>query len=292
MKTMYTKLKLLDVLKSLALMVVFLFFGYNAQSQSSNSPICPGPLNPILLTCAGGNFVTTCEKPGASYSWYNPTDPTFTSTDKDPQIDFGSIHYVAGTYYLTVKYFESGIWNYQNGFTTVVFIDPLVPSVAGLDQTICPGGSLTPLTAPTFGGGAGISYITYTWEKRVPPSLIWVNTLQPTGVGGPPLYLVPPYTFPDFPITATTEYRLRGNDTYCIGSNPQYTNTVTITVQLPPSAGTICCSQTICYNTVPANLTGTPTGTTYTWEQFLPLRAGSLHFLHKQDKILISASPR
>lgn len=266
MKTMYTRLKLLDVLKPLALMVVFLFFGYNAQSQSSNSPVCENSSD-ILLTCAGG-VITTCNDIGVPtyprYSWIC-TATGFTSTQKNPTIPIGDPYYLEGTYFLTVWY-GPGPNDFENGFTTVVFIDPLTPGVASANQTICPGGSLTNLTSTRFGGGAGYNNVIYTWQKRVPPATIWTNTTQ-TGSTGFPLYNVLPYNFLLDPIMVTTEFRVRGENSYCPGYAPQYSNIVTITVLAPPLAGTIAASQTICYNTVPADLTGPATGTTYTWEQ-------------------------
>ena len=166
MKTIYNKLKLPDLLKPLALMVLFLVIGYHAQSQSSNSPVCEGSTD-ILLTCAGG-VITTCDDIGVPtyprYSWIC-TATGFTSTQKNPVIPIGNPKYLEGTYYLTVWY-GPGPNDFENGFTTVVFIDPLTPGVASADQSICPNLiPPNPLTCTTFSGGAVINNIIYQWEK-------------------------------------------------------------------------------------------------------------------------------
>lgn len=272
MKTIYNKLKLPDLLKPLAFLVILLMLGYNARSQSSNSPVCEGSSD-ILLSCSGG-VITTCDDIGVPgyprYSWIC-TATGFTSTQKNPIIPIGDPYYHEGTYYLTVWY-GPGPNDFQNGFTTVVFIDPLVPGTAGNNQTICPGEiPANDLTCTTFAGGAGINNITYTWEKRVPPATTWTPTTI-TGVGPFPLYLVPDYTFPEGPITETTEYRVKGVNTFCSDYDPEYSNIVTITVRDVPGAGTITPPQTICYGDVPAGLTGSDegVGVTYKWEYNVP----------------------
>jgi len=264
MKTVYTKLRPLDLLKPLVLVILFLISGYNAQSQSSNSPVCQN-LDDILLTCAGG-VITQCDNYTYSgfpkYSWIC-TATGFTSTQRNPTIAVGDAYYHAGTYFLTV-WWGPGASQFENGFTTVVFVDSLTGGIASANQTICPGGTLTNLTATPFGNASGS--VTYTWQKSVSPFTTWTNTTI-TGVTYPPAFPIPPYTFPDAPITVTTKYRVKGENGSCSGYAPQYSTIVTITVQAPPLAGTIAASQSICYNTVPANLTGSAEGTSYTWEQ-------------------------
>ncbi len=268
MKTIYNKLKLPVLLKPLALMILFLALVFNARSQSSNSPVCEGSAD-IQLACSGG-VITTCDDIGVPtyprYSWLC-TATGFTSTQKNPTIPIGDPFYLEGTYFLTVWY-GPGPNQFENGFTTVVFIDPLTPGIASADQIICPNSiPIDDLTCTIFGGGAGINNIYYYWEYST-DGVNWLDAGK-EGVGPFPLYLVPAYDFPLGALTETTQYRVMGVNQYCPDYDPEYSNVVTITVQDPPLPGTIAANQDICYETTPVNLTGDDPADSYDWEYSL-----------------------
>ncbi|MCK9424159.1 MAG: T9SS type A sorting domain-containing protein [Bacteroidales bacterium] len=266
MKTIYKKLKLIEILKPLALIILLLAFGYTTQSQTSNSPVCKNQQN-IELSCAGG-VVDKCEANSAEYSWINNNDPDYTSTEKNPVILIGNQHYRAGTYFLTVRYHippDLVTWYTQNGHTTVVFIDSLNPAGHAIgDQTICPNTiPPDPLQCERFGAPKSFAWINYQWEESTDLSN-W-SDIGSMAVGLPPLFLVPDLVI-STPLPVTTYYRVRAWLDYCLTIPAEYSNVVTITVQAPPLAGTIEPAQTICYGAIPATLNGSPEGTSYIWE--------------------------
>jgi hypothetical protein len=187
-------------------------------------------------------MITHCDDPGATYSWLC-TATGFSSTAKNPVIPIGSPYYHEGTYFLTVRYGPNPL-DYQNGFTTVVFVNQLEPATdAQPDQAIC-SGELPPVSlyCSAF-GGPDPAFINYEWQMRTPPSGTWGPTVPPvSGNTGFPFYGVPSYDFPG-PLTTTTEYRVKANNTYCtdLSLYPEsISNVVTITVTiLPDAAGTI-----------------------------------------------------
>ncbi|MEI7980393.1 MAG: T9SS type A sorting domain-containing protein [Bacteroidota bacterium] len=276
MKTIYNKLKLLDLLKPLALMVLFLVLGYNAQSQSSNSPVCKG--EPIRLFCTG-YIITECDGHAfIQYSWSNEFS-SWTESVKNPVIEAklpsgaDNPFYKAGTYYLSVKYKDNigDPWQTQNGETTVVFTLDLIPGDAAADQEVCPATRpVSPLTCTAFTAGSGPAFTYYYWQKREAPAITFTDT-PVEGYGTPPFDAVPVYDFSLFPvITANTEFRVKGVNMTC--NDPSisavYSNIVTISVRDVPGAGTIELPQTICTGATPDPLIGSDegVGTTYKWE--------------------------
>jgi len=290
MKTIYKKLKLPVLLKPLALMILFLALAFNARSQSSNSPICPTLGTPIFLECTGG-VISSCGIPGAQYSWVGPGTGlnAWTSTEQNPVILATDVmHYLEGTYWLTVRYGPNP-GDVENGFTTVVFTDPvpIIADSAFANQTICPNTTPDPLTCRPFTGGNGPLTFVYWWEKFNGTDWERVSPKSET---------MPVYTFAA-PVSDEQRFRVRGVDSvhtlFSCYTVAYSLNEVTISIADIPLPGTIAQSQTICHGTVPDGLTGSDqgSGVSYQWEYNVPPSGSWVEISGAIEKDLAIADP-
>jgi hypothetical protein len=142
--------------------------------------------------------------------------------------------------------------------TVTVQSVPTAGAIAA-DQTICNGGDPVAFTSTTNGTGDGT--ITYRWESRV-GSGSW-NAISGEST---PTYDVPAG------LTQTTQYRRITISTLNgVACESVPTATITVTVQVVPTAGAIAANQTICMGGNPAAFTSTAIGTgsgtiSYRWE--------------------------
>ncbi|MCK7539574.1 MAG: hypothetical protein MZV63_56040 [Marinilabiliales bacterium] len=139
--------------------------------------------------------------------------------------------------------------------------DPVTAGEIQEDQTICYNTVPGPMTSLVIGTGSGD--ITYKWEFDEGQGAGWQNIAGATG---------PDYT-PTLPRIYSTRYhRITVSTTGGVACYSAPTDFITVAVQTEVVAGSIAASQTICYNTAPAELTstapGTGSGTTisYIWE--------------------------
>lgn len=218
---------------------VTVFQPFVAGTITANQIICAGTI-PALLT---GTAPTGGDVPYI-YQWQESTDGT-TFQDIAGATD---LNYQPGSLTMTT-YYRMKQTSYSNcGFvyTNVVTITMYGPLVAGTitpDQAICyredPPDMLTG-TAPT-GGAAPYSY---QWEISADGN----NFTEISGATG--------LTYQPNVLTETTYYRMK--QTSSGGCGFVYTNILTVVVYPSISAGTIAADQSVCYNTAPAPLTGTP----------------------------------
>ncbi len=131
--------------------------------------------------------------------------------------------------------------------------DPFTPSVlsvAGNQNTICYNSAPGLLTATPTLGGSGPVY-TYQWQSKTTGN--WAN------VGTNSL------TYQPGNLTANTQFRLIAFDNGSPACGSVYSlNTVAITVQSAPNAGSIGSDQTICAETTPSALNSITNGSTTT----------------------------
>jgi hypothetical protein len=136
---------------------------------------------------------------------------------------------------------------------TITVRDPFTPSVlgvAGNQNIICYSSAPGLLTATPTLGGSGPVY-TYQWQSKTTGN--WVN------VGTNSL------TYQPGNLTANTQFRLIAFDNGSPACGSVYSlNTVSITVQSAPNAGSIGSDQTICAETTPSALTSITNGSTTT----------------------------
>jgi len=145
----------------------------------------------------------------------------------------------------------------KSATTAITVAAALSGGTVATDQTICSGTAPAALTSSTAGsGGTGAS--SYQWQKSTDGGTTWTNIAGETAAT---------YTPPT--LSATTLYRRVYTNT-CGSVN---SNTVTISMYSTLSAGVIGSSQSICYNTSPANLSfttnasGGKTSYSYQWQE-------------------------
>jgi hypothetical protein len=218
---------------------VTVFQPFMAGTIAADQTICAGtPAADLTGTAPTGGNVPY------SYQWQMSTDGT-TYQDIAGATD---LNYQPGSLMQTT-YFRMKQTSYSNcGFvyTNVVTITMYAPLVAGTitpDQAICyredPPDMLTG-TAPT--GGA--TPYSYQWEISTDGNL-FNDIAGATGL-----------TYQPNVLTETTWFRMK--QTSSGGCGFVYTNILTVVVYPSISAGSIAADQSICYNTAPAPLTGTP----------------------------------
>ena len=152
----------------------------------------------------------------------------------------------ATTYYRRQE--TSGACGTVSSNTITIAVDPVsTAGVIGAAQTICNGATPTTLTITTAPTGGSGNY-TYQWQSAAVLAGPYLSISGATNTSYSPSAL-----------TSTTYYELQVIDASC---GPINTAAVTIAVDAVYTAGTIGTSQTICYNTTPANLTNVtaPTG--------------------------------
>jgi hypothetical protein len=232
--------------------------GYNDLTPGtigSDQLICYGA-TPSIISVAG---VETGGIGSNTYQWYSSPDNSSWSAASGSS---------TGQNYqppaLTSKtYYRKAIINScKTLYTNTVTIDVrtnLTSGSIGNDQTICYND--TPAIIATLENPSGASNsFTYAWESSL-------NNSSWNPIPGANLVSYQPPALPQ-----TTYFKKRVIDANC---NSQYTNTVTVTVRLAFSIGSIGSSQTICNGITPTILTNAtaPTGGqgtyTYLWESSL-----------------------
>ena len=189
-----------------------------------------------------------------TYQWQSSTDNiTFADITGATNLNYQPGALTVTTYYRLNQTSASNCGTLTtNTVTITVYPDFVVGSISS-DQTICYNTTPAQLTgvAPT---GGNTPY-TYQWQSSS-DNVTFTDITGETSLNYQPGAL-----------TATTYYRQ--NQTSASGCGTLTTNTVTITVYPDFVVGSISADQTICYNTIPALLTGVaPTGgnTPYTYQ--------------------------
>lgn len=222
-----------------------------ASIGSTFQAICQGSATPSLAATVGGSATggTWTSTVGGTFSSNTDLNATWT-----PPTGF------SGTAVLTLTTTGmSPCSAIQVTKSVEVIATPLAGSVSA-DQTICYSGD--PAAFSNLVSGTGSGTITYRWESSVSPFTTWNVISGATSA----TYDVPAG------LTVTTQYRRTTISTqYGINCESLPTTPVAVTVQSVPTAGVIASDQTICYNTTPAALTSTTSGTgsgaiTYRWE--------------------------
>ncbi len=219
-------------------------------SVSSDQTICVNS-TPALLTGIPPSGGT----PPYTYQWKSSVNgSTFSAIPGATSLTYQPGPLAANTWYRMFQQASSC----GSGLTNIIkitLLPQLVPGTATVSQTICYNMAPAALnaTAPT----GGIPTYSYQWQSS------GNGTVYSDIPGATNL------TYQPGMLTATTNYRQVQNSSGGCGS--VNTNAVTITVTPPFVPGSAASDQTICYNTAPALLTGTPPsgGTppyTYQWK--------------------------
>ncbi|MCX6276531.1 MAG: hypothetical protein NT004_00360, partial [Bacteroidetes bacterium] len=221
--------------------------GSVAASQSICYNTTPAQLTSVAPT--GGNTPYT-------YQWQNSTNNVdFTDISEATSTNYQPGTLNQTTYYRQKQTSASGCGTLTtNTVTITVYPNFTVGSVrAQVGQTICYNTTPAQLigTAPT-GGNTPYGY---QWQNSI-NNVDFTDISDATGINYQPGTL-----------NQTTYYRQK--QTSASGCGMLTTNVVTITVYPNFTVGSAAASQSICYNTTPAQLTGTaPTGgnTPYTYQ--------------------------
>lgn len=214
----------------------------SAGSVSSNQYICHGTQPSVLSVNApsGGNGSYTNQ-------WQSSPDNTSWS-DISGATSLLYTPSLSSNTYFRCKQIGCGSTVYT-GTMYVSFSSALTPGTISAN----PSGALcnntnTTLTSTSASGGMGGSY-TYQWQSSL-NNTTWTTIASATSLS---------YTTPN--LTQQTYYRVQVNNSNCPTKYSSNYIAYTRTALVP---GTIGNSQTICYNTTPAQLTGTAaTGGTY-----------------------------
>ena len=231
-----------------------------AGAVAANQTICNGtsplPLNSV--TNGTGN-------PGAtiSYEWWQSIEGgiNWTIIPLANAATYSPTNLFVTTYYRRVTVATLNGHACRSAPTVAVIITVQGVVQAGqiaADQTICYNGDPAAFTSITAGSGSGT--ISYRWEIRT---------------GGGPWNAIAGATSstydPAGPLTVTTQYRRIAISIQNLVPCEAWTNPITITILSVIVPPIVSASQTICYNTTPAQLTRTNatggTGTfTYQWQ--------------------------
>ncbi|HQN16807.1 MAG TPA: T9SS type A sorting domain-containing protein [Bacteroidales bacterium] len=232
-------------------------------ATGTNAVICSGGSSVFSSTLSNGTGTVgyQWQYSADNSSWSNvaagtPTGATYTNPTS-ASMTVGGIT-AAGTYYYRLSSTSTG-----SGCTTPVYsasaslqvvADPSI-TIHPSGAAICYGSSHTMSVA----AANGTPSLTYQWQSSLDNSA-WSSISGATSAS---------YTTPA--LTSTTYYRVivgaGGSGCGSVTSSPAM-----VTVLAPLTPGTIADDQTICYNTVPATLSGTsPSGGdgtyTYQWQQ-------------------------
>ncbi|MEW5845412.1 MAG: gliding motility-associated C-terminal domain-containing protein [Bacteroidota bacterium] len=145
---------------------------------------------------------------------------------------------------------------YSNEVTVIVYPDITAGSING-DQTLCYNSDPLPLNNVTLPSGGDGTW-TYSWEYQSNCAGGWTSIAEATGSSYDP------------PAGLTETRCYRRVETNACGVT--YSNTLTITIIPEITGNTISSDQTICFNDVPAQLTGPVPGGgsgaySYRWQQ-------------------------
>ncbi|MCX6278290.1 MAG: hypothetical protein NT004_09355, partial [Bacteroidetes bacterium] len=210
-------------------------------SIGASQAICyntvPAPLAGIAPT--GGNLAY-------GYQWQKSADnAVFSNISAATSLNFAPLALTATTYYRQIQTSASSCGSLTTNVVTITVYPQFIVGSIGASQAICYNTVPAPLAgiAPTGGNTA----YGYQWQKSA-DNAVFSNISGATSLNFAPLAL-----------TSTTYYRQVQTSASDCGSLT--TNVVTITVYPQFVVGSIGASQAICYNTVPAALTGiAPTG--------------------------------
>jgi len=226
-----------------------------AGTIAADQTVCAGSTPaPLTSTAAATGGTGT-----ATYQWEASLDNvTWTAIAGATDAAFAPNALTATTYFR--RQARSGPCATPSNVVTLRVVPTLTAGSIAASQTICAGGTPTPLTSTSEAGG-GTGGITYQWESSA-DNTTWA------AIGG-----VTNATYAPGALTATTYFRRRATaDGACA---PALSNVLTITVTPALTAGTIGSSQTLCPGATPAPLTSTAgagggTGSfLYQWESSL-----------------------
>jgi large repetitive protein len=148
-----------------------------------------------------------------------------------------------GVYTVYAEHNTTGCNNMMTGSVSVTEIPAITSNTINADQLICSGSSPAQLTGSAPSGGDGS--FTYQWERST------------DGVSFSPISGATGQNYSPSALTQTTWYQRVVYSGPCLSVS----NAVEIEVNQPVANNSISANQTICYDTAPAELTGsTPTG--------------------------------
>ena len=232
--------------------------GCSGPSGSFTITVSPKPIAPKVTTpityCLNANAVALiAEADGENtLTWYNNSSlSNGTSSAPTPATT------VAGTSYYYVTQTNGGGCKSAAAQIQVTVLPAITNNVIGNSQSLCTGGSASPLTQASGVVTGGNNVYTYQWEVQKQGSTTWEAISGATN---------PSYA----PGVLTTTFKFRR----IVSSGPcasHTSNEVTITVQGALSTVDISKSQTICAGTRPELLEGQEASggsstTTYQWE--------------------------
>jgi gliding motility-associated-like protein len=224
--------------------------GTIAADQTVCAGSTPAPLSSSSASGGTGTF---------AYQWESSLDNvTWTAIGGATGETYAPGPLTATTYYRR-RVSSGGCTTTPSNVVTLTVAPALLAGTIGTNQTLCAGGTASPLTSGSPASG-GTGSLAYQWESSA-DNVNWADVPGATGE-----------TYAPGPLTATTYYRRRVAAGSC---EPVRSNVVAVTVAPALVAGTIGASQTLCLGAAPAPLTSTAgasggTGTfAYQWESSL-----------------------
>ena len=191
-----------------------------------------------------------------SYQWQNSTDgTTFSDIPGATNLDYQPGALSQTTHYRLNQTSAGACGTMSTNVVTIMVYPDFVAGSVSSDQSICFNTVPLQLTGITPTGGT--TPYTYQWQSSS-DGITFTDITGATGINYQPGTL-----------TQTSWYRLKQTSTGNCGT--EMTNPVTITVYPAFQAGSISADQSICYNTMPSQLTGiAPSGGNipyiYQWE--------------------------
>lgn len=246
-----------------------------AVTPTSDQVICSGtkPGSPFTAQIKGGVanaskfqwFVNGKKITGATgnkqnYTFATPADTVFNNTSTLDKV------------YTYLRRDSSGVCPAVNSNPVTITVMPVLkPGTISANQIICKGSAPAALTQTLPTGGSGT--YTYQWLSSKIPAGPFVNVTG--GTGATTNLYVPPVLTDS--IYYTRRVTTTSGATTCAAV---YSDTIKISMVSPVIAGTVSSTQTICYNTQPADLSNTAhkgglkSGDNYTYQwQTLPDKA-------------------
>jgi hypothetical protein len=219
-------------------------------SVSANQTIC--------ATTAPAQLTGTAPLNGTApvYQWQSSlNNSTFNNINGATTLNYQPGQLTATTYYRQLQNASGTCGGPLPTNTVTMTVNPLLPvsvSIAASANPVCGTTSVTFTASPVNGGLTPA----YQWK---------VNGTNVSGATNAT------YTF--IPANGSQVKCSLTSGEICTSGNPAVSNTVTMTVNTLLITGSVSASQTICTNTVPAQLTGTAplngTSPTYQWQSSL-----------------------
>jgi hypothetical protein len=243
-----------------------------AGSVSSDQVICynTAPASLTGMAPNGGNTPYT-------YQWQRSSDNvSYLNISGATSLNYATSALTSTTYYRQVQSSTGGCGSLTTNVVTVTVYPQFVAGSISASQSICY--STAPAALTRIAPAGGNTPYTYQWQS----STNNVNFSNITGATG--------VTYQPGTLTATTYYRQIQSSASGCGALP--TNVVTITVYPQFVVGSISSSQTICYKTAPASITGvTPTGGntpySYQWQS----SSDNVNFANINGATLLNYTP-